>query len=174
MRKRFVVNVTDCIDIAAIELRASVLNALGNDASVVVEPYVPILPPFSKINANFAVRLTADCYPSETVIFTTINAERIRPPNVIGRTKKKRIVFLGRNMGSFDWLTRDFGCEELYDLGKHYAAGSQFRSFEGKLTTAPLAAKAALGVSLVELGDLISPTDIVRLDIPDGTIIHVD
>ena len=108
------------------------------------------------------------------MIFTTINAEKTRPPNVIGRTKEKNLIFIGRNMGSFDWITRDLGCEELYDLGRHYVGGSNFRSFEGKLTTAPMAAKAALGVPLMELGDRISAEAIVRLDLPEGTIAHVD
>jgi hypothetical protein len=141
-------------------------------ADVFVPPIVPIFPEFSVINANFAVRLMADSYSADSVLMTTINAEKERPMNVIGRTRDRNIIFLGRNMGSFDWLTRDFGCAELYDLTRHNSGG--FVSFAGKYTTANLAVAAACGTPLAELGDAIDPSGIVRLSLFNGTIVHVD
>ena len=173
MTTRRIVNITDCIDIAANELRAAALRFAEFDPNVVVEPTVPILPAFSVINANFAVRLMADAYPEGTVLWTTINAEKERPKNVIGRTENG-LIFLGRNMGSFDWLTRDFGCAELYDFSAQAAASERFRSFEGKQTTAQIAARAARGIPLADLGTPLDVGSIVRLKIPDGTIVHID
>lgn len=169
---KYLVNITDCIDIAAHELYAVLIREVAGMDNVVVPPIVPIQPEFSVINTNFAVRLMADSYPENSVLMTTINAEKVRPMNVIGRTEKGGIVFIGRNMGSFDWLTRDYGCSELYDLTEHNKAG--FISFAGKYTTAKLAAAAARGVPLSELGKAIDPKDIVRMDLAEGTIVHID
>src|SRR5882724_2242177 len=167
-----IVNITDCIDIAGNELRASLLNIVGNDPNILIEPPVPINPAFSAINANFAVRLMADAYPPGTILFTTINAEKVRPPNALGRTNEKELIFLGRNLGSFDWITRDFGCRELFDLTQHYTG--EFVSFAGKFITAPIAAKAAKGVPLSDLGNPIPVDSIFRLKLATGTIVHVD
>ncbi len=170
--RKYLVNITDCIDIAAHELYAVLLREAESNSSIVIPPIVPITPEFSVINTNFAVRLMADSYPEHSILMTTINAEKIRPMNVIGRTKERNIVFIGRNMGSFDWLTRDFGCTELYDLAKHNSGG--FVSFAGKYTTARLAAAAARGALLSELGEPVAPAEIVRLSIRPGTIVHID
>jgi S-adenosylmethionine hydrolase len=170
--KKYLINITDCVDIAAHELYAVLIREVGNAADIVVPPIVPISPEFSVINTNFAVRLMADSYPENSVLMTTINAEKTRPMNVIGRTEKGGIVFIGRNMGSFDWLTRDFGCVELYDLTRHNKSG--FVSFAGKYTTAKLAGAAARGVPLSELGDPVDPNSIVRMNLETGTIVHID
>ncbi|OGI58134.1 hypothetical protein A2727_01955 [Candidatus Nomurabacteria bacterium RIFCSPHIGHO2_01_FULL_37_110] len=170
--KKYLVNITDCVDIAAHELYAVLIREVENMPDVVVPPIIPISPEFSVINTNFAVRLMADSYPENSVLMTTINAEKTRPMNVIGRTQGRNIVFIGRNMGSFDWLTRDFGCAELYDLARHNSGG--FISFAGKYTTAKLASAAARGVSLSELGDPIDPNSIVRMNLEKGTIVHID
>lgn len=170
--KKYLVNITDCVDIAASELYAVLVREVEGMPDVAVPPITPISPEFSVINTNFAVRLMADSYPENSVLMTTINAEKTRPMNVIGRTKERNIVFIGRNMGSFDWLTRDFGCAELYDLTK-YNAGN-FISFAGKYVTAKVAAAAARGAALSELGEAIDPQRIVRLDLKKGTIVHID
>jgi len=170
--KKYLVNITECVDIAANELWAVLAREVEDIPNVVVAPITPISPEFSVINTNFAVRLMADSYPENSVLMTTINAEKARPMNVIGRTKERNIIFIGRNMGSFDWLTRDFGCAELYDLTK-YNVG-QFISFAGKYVTAKVAGAAARGTSLAELGEAIDPNGIVRLDLKPGTIVHID
>ena len=170
--KKYLVNITECTDIAANELYAVLAREVEDTPDIVVAPITPVFPEFSIINTNFAVRLMADSYPENSVLMTTINAEKVRPMNVVGRTKERNIVFIGRNMGSFDWLTRDFGCAELYDLTK-YNVGN-FVSFAGKYVTAKVAAAAARGTPLSELGEAIDPTGIVRLDLKPGTIVHID
>ncbi|MEW1910816.1 SAM-dependent chlorinase/fluorinase [Kitasatospora sp. NPDC085895] len=168
-----IVTVTDCVDIAANELRGTLISTVG-DADVSVEPFVPILPAFSAINGNLAMRLMADCYPDGTVLLSTLGPLKERPKAIIGRTLKKDLVFIGRNTGIFDWLTRDLGCAELYDVSAHYGEGKKFVSFAGRSVTAPLAAQAALGVPLSDLGTPLDESEIVRLDLADGTIAHID
>ncbi|MEU5384077.1 SAM-dependent chlorinase/fluorinase [Kitasatospora cineracea] len=170
---KHIVTVTDCVDIAANELRGTLVSVVG-EAGPIVEPFVPILPAFSAINGNLAMRLTADCYPEGTVLLSTLGPLKDRPKAVIGRTIKKDLVFIGRNTGIFDWLTRDFGIAELYDISGQYGEGKKFASFAGRSVTAPLAARAALGVPLSELGTPLAEEEITRLDLADGTIVHID
>jgi hypothetical protein len=106
---RFIVPVTDCVDIAANEIRATLLRAIDYDPRIVVEPIAPVLPAFSLLNGNFVFRLMADHYPPGTLFLSTVNAEKMRPASIVGRTDRGSFVFIGRNHGIFDWLTRDFG-----------------------------------------------------------------
>ncbi len=49
-----------------------------------------------------------------------------------------------------------------------------FVSFAGKYVTAKVAAAAALGTPLSELGEAIDPDGIIRLGLKPGTIVHID
>jgi S-adenosylmethionine hydrolase len=167
------VPVTDCVDVAANELRGALLSAAAG-ADVVVEPFAPILPAFSAINGCLVMRLIADCYPAGTVLLSTMGPLKKRPLAVAGRTVRKDLRFIGRNTGVFDWLVRDFGCAELYDISGHYGKGREFVSFAGRSVTAPLAAQVARGAQLADLGPPLSAAAIVRLDLPAGTVVHVD
>ncbi|MBI2475817.1 MAG: SAM-dependent chlorinase/fluorinase [Candidatus Taylorbacteria bacterium] len=171
--KRLVI-VTDCVDIAANELRASIINEIGDRKDIEIEPFVPIRE-FSVVNCNFALRLMADLYPPGTLFSVIFNPVKERPKSLIGKTKKKDFIFMGRNTGAFDWLTRDFGCTELYDAsGLFTDLSKQFLSFSGKLVTAPTIAKIACGEDIKNLGAPVSPEEITRLNIVGHTIVHID
>lgn len=172
---RHLVIVTDCVDIAANELRAQLLSAAGNEPSFAVEPFVPVLPAFSIVNGNFALRLIADGYPDGTVFMVTLSPEKERPSSIVGRCAERDLTFLGRNTGVFDWITRDFGCRELYTLDHWYdASAADYRAFPGKYVTAPLAAQIAGGAPLAEVGKPADPELIRRPEIAPGTIVHID
>lgn len=174
MKIKRIVIVTDCVDIAANELRASILNEIENFKDIEIEPFVPVHE-FSVINCNFALRLMADIYPSGTLFSVIFNPSKERPKSLIGRTEKKDFIFMGRNTGAFDWLTRDFGCKELYDAsGLFTDLNKQFLSFSGKLVTAPTIAKIAHGEDIKNLGTPITLDEITRLNIVDYTIVHID
>lgn len=177
--KRRIVCVTDCIDIAANELRATLLRESFHDDEIVVEPFAPVRPNFSTINANFVVRLLAESYPEGTIFVAVCNGDKIRATSVVGRTKHKGMCFVGRNNGSWDWLTRDFGLAELVNIDEQYGRDSRtdpngFVSFAGKYTTAPIAARVAKGTPLLEFGQPTTAAEITRFDLADGTIVHVD
>lgn len=174
MKARYVVVVTDCTDIAANELRASIINEVGDREDIIVEPFVPVKE-FSVLNCNFAVRLMADVYPPGTLFAVIFNPMKERPKSLIGRTEHKDLIFMGRNTGAFDWLTRDFGCRELYDAsGLFTAASPEFQSFAGKLVTAPTIGKIARWADATRFGSAVPKEEIERLSIPDRTIIHID
>ncbi len=174
MEKRYIVCVTDCTDIAANEIRASLIPFMRERNDMVVEPIVPI-EPFSVINANFALRLMAEDYPEGTIFSVIFNPMKERPASLIGKTEKKSFIFMGRNTGIFDWLTRDFGCKELYDAERQFINfQSHFVSFSGKYVTTPTIGKMAMGTPLRKLGAPFPKEKIERLNLSDGTIVHID
>jgi S-adenosylmethionine hydrolase len=171
---RSIVIITDCIDIAANELRAAVLREL-HDEPIMVEPIVPIYPAFSVINANFAVRLMADAYPPGTVLLCVCSAGKTRGSSLIGRTANG-LFFVGRNNGAFDWLTRDFGVAELFTINHLFEEDEKSNpsgTFGGRAVAAPTAAKVARGVPLSNIGRALEEP-ITRLPLQPFTVVHVD
>lgn len=174
MKIRHLVIITDCVDIAANELRASIINEIGDRNDIKIEPFVPVHE-FSVLNCNYAVRLMAEIYPPGTLFSVIFNPLKERPKSLIGRTEYKGLVFMGRNTGAFDWLTRDFGCKELYDASGLFSQLSpQFLSFSGKLVTAPTIARIARWEDTTHFGPSVSTDEIVRLSIENHTIVHID
>jgi S-adenosylmethionine hydrolase len=166
MKKR-IVFITDCIDVAYNELRGVILDNIKND-EIIIEPVVPVAP-FSIINGNFVLRLMAEAYPEGTVFSVIINPSKERPARLIGKTKKKNIYFMGANTGVFTWLFKEFGVEELYELND-----PGFFPFGGKYVHAPAVAQMAMGKPLNRLGHLFDIEKFINLDIPEGTIVHID
>jgi len=169
--KRMIVFITDCIDIAYNELRGVVISQiqkLGSDIEVEIEPVAPVRP-FSIINGNFVLRLLADIYPENTIFSVILNPLKERPARLIGKTKKKHFYFMGANTGVFEWFFRDFKIDELYEL---YDPG--FVAFGGKYVHTPVIAQIASGQQLNLIGKKFDADNLTRLDIVDGTIVHID
>jgi len=170
MKKRLVF-ITDCLDFAYSELRGTVLSQLhklGNRIDLEIEPVVPVMP-FSIINGSFVLRLMAEAYPENTIFSVILNPLKERPVRLIGKTKTKGLYFLGANTGVFDWFLQDFGIDELYEI---HDPG--FFPFGGKYVHAPAAAQIASGRLLSLIGSKFDSSGLVKLDIPDGTILHID
>jgi S-adenosylmethionine hydrolase len=166
MKKR-IVFITDCTDVAYNELRGVILDNIKSD-EIIIEPVVPITP-FSIINGNFVLRLMAEAYPKGTVFSVILNPSKERPSRLIGKTKKKDIYFMGANTGVFTWLFRDFGIKELYELND-----PGFFPFGGKYVHAPAVAQIATGKHLKDMGHPFDIEKVVKIDIPEGTIVHID
>jgi len=166
MKKR-IVFITDCVDVAYNELRGVILSNI-KDKEIEIEPVVPV-DPMSIINGNFILRLIAEVYPESTIFSIILNPLKERPARLIGRTKEKDFYFMGANTGVFTWFFRDFGVEELYEL---HDPG--FFPFGGKYVHAPTVAQIAMGKPLSEMGNPFDIKKVVKLDIPNGTIVHID
>lgn len=165
--KKHIVFITDCVDLAYNELRGVILDSI-KDSGIVVEPVVSVVP-FSIINGNFALRLIAEAYPEGTVFSIILNPSKERPARLIGKTKKKNFYFMGANTGVFTWFFRDFGIEELYELND-----PGFFPFGGKYVHAPAVAQIAKENSLKDMGCPFDTEKVVKIDIPEGTIVHID
>jgi S-adenosylmethionine hydrolase len=169
--KKRIVFITDCLDVSYSELRGTVLSqlqSLGSDIDLEIEPVVPVKP-FSLINGSFVLRLMAEEYPQGTIFSVVLNPLKERPARLIGKTKRKSLYFLGANTGVFEWFLRDFGIDELYEI---HDPG--FFPFGGKYVHAPAATQIASGGLLSLIGKEFDRNCLVGLDIPHGTIVHID
>jgi S-adenosylmethionine hydrolase len=178
--KRKILVITDCADIAADELYATLRTELEKmDASEIVEvlPIVKVSE-FSIIEADFCARLLAETYnPKSLTILTVANplstASKKRA-RIAGRLKNG-IKIVGANTGAFTWLIKDFGLLELCETSRDGLKGNGFISFGGKYIHAPIAAKLALtdDILSVKVADFIE-SDLSRLPGEKGTIVYID
>lgn len=165
--KRKVVIITDCTDVAYLEIRGAIYSNAGS-AEFEIEPIVEVQN-YNIINVSFLVRLVAEIYPAETMINVVVHPTKERCERIVGRTKKKDILFEGTNTGAFGWLLKDFGCQELYEL---YDVG--FVPFGGKYVHAPAVGKVLSGCPLNMLGSLFPLCNVKDVDRSEGTILHID
>ncbi len=178
MKKRILV-VTDCTDIAANELHATLvtnLDKLGADG-IIVEPIIGAKE-FSVINGSFLTRLIAESYDPTTAVIlavlnplTTSDGARAR---IAGRLKNG-LTFVGANTGIFSKIIDDFGLEEICETDNTGLKGDNFISFGGKYIHAPIAAKFASTDDLnsVKLADF-NMNRFVRCDYEPGMVLHID
>jgi S-adenosylmethionine hydrolase len=168
-RKKYVVVVSDCRDVAYNEMRRRVISEcekLGN-YDVNVEPLVSARE-FSIINGAFLTRLMADLYPSGTIYMVILNPLKDRPARIFGETLSGH-VFEGANTGTLNWLIEDFGLKELYEI-----RDPGYFPFGGKYIHAPTVAKIASGVPYEEIGERRDRNFLIDFAIDDGTIVHID
>ena len=178
MKKR-IVFVTDCVDVAANEIRATLvaeLSKLKKDVEVEIEPTVEA-EAFSLVSGNFLVRLMAEIYPPKETVFLVIlnplNTNRADRARIIGETKNG-FKFVGANTGTLSWLFKDFGIKSVYESSKKGLDGKNFISFGGKYVHTPIAAKVAAGIPLDKLGEKFSEKRLIHLEIKDGTVLYID
>lgn len=176
--KRILV-ITDCTDIAANELHATLaanLDTLGAN-NVVIEPIVQVKE-FSILHGSFSARLLADSYLPENLTILavvnpldTANSKRARIAGTLGNG----IQIVGANTGVFSWLIQDFGLREVVETNPAGLRGGDFISFGGKYIHAPIAAKFATtgDISSVTAGDF-TQTDLLTLEYRQGTVVHID
>lgn len=165
--KRKVVIITDCTDVALLEMRGAILGNATND-DFEIEPIVHV-DNYSIENAAFLTRLVADAYPDGTIIAVIVNPSQKRPERIIGRTNNRNIIFEGPNTGAFGWLIEDFGVSEVYEL---YDPG--FVPFGGKYVHSPAIGKAASGIALEELGSPFDKVSILPSPLSESSIAHID
>lgn len=165
--KRKIIVLTDCTDVAWEEIRCAIYQNCDVD-EVEIEPVVAV-DSYSIENVNFLTRLIAEICPPGTIICVIVNPLKLRTERIVGRTKKKDLIFEGTNTGAFGWLLDDFGCDELYEL---YDPG--FLPFGGKYVHAPAVGKVASGVPLEELGHKFDLAKMRKVDMETGTVMHID
>lgn len=178
MTKRILV-ITDCTDIAAHELRATLVATLDKlkAKNVVVEPIVHVKE-FSILHGSFSARLLAEAYnPKDLTIMAVVN-----PLNTLS-SKRARIAgrlnngihFVGANTGIFSWLIKDFELAEIVETDRTGLNGKNFISFGGKYIHAPIAAKVAMtgNIESVKLREF-KEKDLTTFCYEPGSIVHID
>ena len=167
MKKRKVLIITDCIDVAFLEMRGAIYNNSVKD-NFIIEPVIEV-ESYNLINTSFMLRLVAEIYPPGTLISVIVNPIEKRTERIAGITKKNNIYFEGTNTGVFGWLLKDFGCKDLVEI-----IDPGFKPFGGKYVHSPAVGKIASGVPLSKIGKPFNPDDIRNLNIKKGTILHID
>ncbi|PJE65164.1 hypothetical protein COU91_02930 [Candidatus Saccharibacteria bacterium CG10_big_fil_rev_8_21_14_0_10_47_8] len=178
MKKRILV-ITDCSDIAANDLYATLVTNLDNlnTNKVVVEPIV-VVSEFSVLHASFVARLLAEAYnPDSLTILAVVNpldtstAKRAR---IAGRLKNG-IKIVGANTGVFTWLINDYGLDEVCETDATGLQGKDFISFGGKYIHAPIAAKYAVtdDINSIKIADF-TENDLMKLEYMPGMVLHID
>lgn len=165
--KRKVVIITDCTDVAYLEMRGAIFSHT-NSNDFEIEPIVNV-ENFNITNVSFLVRLIAEIYPEGTLINVVVHPSKLRGERIVGKTKRKGIIFEGTNTGAFGWLLNDFGCRELYEL---YDLG--FVPFGGKYVHAPAVGAILSGYPLEKLGNPFQKSMVRDVERSDGTILHID
>lgn len=171
--------ITDCSDVAAIELHATLVSNLDRLGAehVTVEP-VAVVKEFSILHGSFVARLLAESYMSDRLTILavvnpldTTNAKRARIAGTLGNG----IKIVGANTGIFSWLIKDFGLREIVETNSTGLRGDGFISFGGKHIHAPIAAKLA---SINDINSVkekhFAKKDLVTLNYKEGTIVHID
>lgn len=165
--KRKLVIITDCTDVAYLEIRGAIYSNADSE-NFEIEPIVKVQD-YNITNVAFLVRLIAEIYPEGTMINVVVHPSQIRGERIVGKTERKGILFEGTNTGAFGWLLKEFGCKEVYEL---YDAG--FVPFGGKYVHAPAVGKVLSGYSLEKLGSPFAANLIKDVERTDGTILHID
>ncbi len=169
MQKRQLVIVTDCTDIAAVEIQLAISRELpSNDAEAIplVGPIAPVAP-LSLTNAAFITRLVAEALPPQSIILVVVSPLHGSIRRVAGRTIKKQITFLGRDTGVFHWLTQDLGCDELYEFDREY------QPFGGKHIW-PAVVSEVLREGVPENSRPVHSPEVQTFPLQLGTIVHID
>lgn len=172
MNNRKIVIFSDCTDIAYHEVHQVLSDSFEREhiTDIQIAPFVPIKN-FSIIHAAFSVRLLAEIYPKGTIFLVIANGASSNPARIFGQTNNG-IIFVGSNLGYFNWMIQDFGLKCLYKNKMDRTKDS--RSFGGKYVQAPTVAKIASGIDYSVIGDEVDIGFLENFPIPDGTVLHCD
>ncbi len=165
--KRKVVIITDCTDVALVEMRG-VIHSYAKSDEYEIEPIVAV-DNYSIINTAFLFDLVVNTYPAGTVILIVVNPSQLRTERIIGRLKFKDIIFDGTNTGALGLVINKYGCSELYEIHDE-----GFVPFGGKYVHSPTIGKILAGQKLCELGNEFDIEGIRTVEIKNGTVFHVD
>ncbi len=137
-------------------------------------------------------------YINPVVLYTNVSPHPTYNTDVIGRTKKKDIIFVGANTGVFDWLVRDYGLAELVQITKRkpfivdgeliYLPGEKApKNFEKRFSNktehltfaahtilGSIASVVTVGMDFKLFGEERGRSFIVKHRIENGEIVHID
>jgi S-adenosylmethionine hydrolase len=170
--KRKVVIISDCRDIAYLEMRQTIVNNLTEEVceNVEIEPLVGV-ENFSVVHAAFSLRLLVELYPPGTIFMIVVSGLASSPDRVYGKFKNGS-YFIGNNSGYLNWTVDDLGLESIYANNKNYAVDP--RAFGGKYVHAPTAAGILNGLDLNTFGEKRDASFLGDFSIKKGTLVHID
>ena len=166
--KKHVIIITDCKDVAFNEMKWIILRECRGMGYENVEIELVPIEEFSIINAAFLTQLIAEQCLQGTVLSIVINPQKHRSARIFGKLPNG-VLFFGANTGALTWLIEGTGAQEIYEI---HDPG--FVSFGGKYVHAPNVAKLVAEVPFETFGKQFPRESLAKLDVPDGTIVHID
>ena len=165
MRK--VIIITDCIDVALLEMRGAIYsNTTKTD--FVIEPIVKV-DEYSIINTAFLLDLIVNAYPDGSIVSVVVNPVQKRTERIIAKLHMKNIIIEGTNTGAFGRVLEKYGCDELYEIHDN-----GFVPFGGKFVHAPTVGKVLSGKSLAEIGSVFDINRVRTTPNNSGLVLHKD
>lgn len=168
MSRKNVIVITDCKDVAFTEMKLIIKGECQKIGIDDVDVELVGVHEFSILNTAFTIRLLGEESPEDTILSVVINPQKHRSSRIYGKTNNG-LIFFGANTGALTWFLNDFGIKDLYEI---HDPG--FVSFGGKYVHAPNIAKLVAGVEFDEFGKRYLETNLTKLEIPIGTILHID
>ena len=191
--------ITDITDASYNEMYAIIhsISERLSETPINIAPFTPVKE-YSITHGAFLTRLMAKNYINPVVLYTNVSPHPTHNTDVIGRTKKKDIIFVGANTGVFDWLVKDYGLAELVQITKRkpFIVGGEFIYLPGEkppenfdkrfsnitehLTFAAhtilgsIASAVTVGMDFKLFGEERDRSFIVKHEIKNGEIVHID
>ncbi len=172
MNKKKIVVITDCKDIAYMEMRQTLYNLIEINklSNIEVEPVVEV-ENFSVDHAAFSIRLLSDLYPAGTVFLVVVSGLATSPARIFGELNNG-ILFVGNNSGYMNWTIKDIGLKSLYANFTDRKVNG--KSFGGKYVQAPTAAALLTNIEFETLGEAKNENFLTDYNIENGTVVHID
>lgn len=91
------------------------------------------------------------------------------------QTEQKIQYFIAPDNGVLDLVVKRRGVKTLVSIeNEQYWLDTSSRTFHGRDIMGPVAAHVAVGVDILELGPVIDPSMMTRLNLPRDSYIHTD
>ena len=164
MKRKNIVVITDCKDIAYTEMKYIVKDNVNSE----VEFDLVEVEEFSLINAAFESRLIIDILPKNTLIWFIINPTTQRHPRIYGKLKNG-VEFFGANTSAMTWMLEDIGIEKIYEIND-----PGFITFGGKNVHTINVANMINGIPYHDFGMPFPAEKLNPINIPTGTVVHID
>ena len=191
--------ITDITDASYNEMYA-IIHSISDRLSAIpinIAPFTPVKE-YSITHGAFLTRLMAKSYINPVVLYTNISPHPTHNTDVIGRTKKKDVIFIGANTGVFDWLVKDYGLAELVQItkrkpfivdgeliylpgekppknyDKRFSNKTEHLTFAAHTILGSIASAVTVGMDFNMFGEEKDRSFIVEHEIKKGEIVHID
>ncbi len=164
--KKEVVIITDCADVAAVELFGT-LKKLIKNPNVEIAPIVSV-EKFSITNAAFLSRLLCDVFPPETIFFILCSPNKERHERIVVQTTKGH-TFVAGNNGTLTWILDDFKIKVVRNVKRQ-----SISPFGGRDAYCPILVQLLDEEKIEKIGEPFEINKLKRIVIQENTVVHID
>lgn len=168
MDTKKVIMITDCADVAHIEMELIIEEESKKRGINDVEFKLVPIEEFSILNAAFLTRLLAEECQPWTVLSVVINPQRHRSARIYGEFLNG-VRFFGANTWALTWAINDLWVKNLYEIHDPW-----FITFWWKFVHAPNIAKILADCPFDDFWKSFPIESLQKLDLNEWSIVHID